>query len=243
MRILIIRHGDPDYKNDTLTEKGHREAALLADKLEKENIKYAYVSPMGRARHTAEYTLKRIGLQEEICPWLREFDCLIDRPDTKNKKRIPWDWLPEDWTNIDEFYNRDTWYTHPAMVGGDVGAAYENVISSFDALLARHGYVRQGKMYLAEQPNEDTIAFFCHFGLECVLLSHLTSMSPMILWHGFCALPSSVTTIYTEERRKGKASFRICGFGDISHLYAKGEAPSPSARFCETFDNPNERHD
>lgn len=30
MRILFIRHGDPDYLNDTLTEKGCREADLLA---------------------------------------------------------------------------------------------------------------------------------------------------------------------------------------------------------------------
>jgi formamidopyrimidine-DNA glycosylase len=36
MRILIIRHGDPDYEHDTLTEKGHREAKLLAEKLVKE---------------------------------------------------------------------------------------------------------------------------------------------------------------------------------------------------------------
>ena len=31
MRILLIRHGDPDYEHDTLTEKGRREAALLAE--------------------------------------------------------------------------------------------------------------------------------------------------------------------------------------------------------------------
>ena len=29
MRIIFVRHGDPDYEHDTLTEKGHREAALL----------------------------------------------------------------------------------------------------------------------------------------------------------------------------------------------------------------------
>ena len=39
MRILIIRHGDPDYEHDSLTEKGWREAALLADKLEKETLR------------------------------------------------------------------------------------------------------------------------------------------------------------------------------------------------------------
>ena len=32
MRLYIIRHGDPDYTTDTLTEKGQREApALLTD--------------------------------------------------------------------------------------------------------------------------------------------------------------------------------------------------------------------
>ena len=40
MRILIIRHGDPDYERDTLTEKGHREAQLLANRLGKEKIDY-----------------------------------------------------------------------------------------------------------------------------------------------------------------------------------------------------------
>ena len=42
MRILIIRHGDPDYEIDGLTEKGKREAALLAKRLEKEDITAVY---------------------------------------------------------------------------------------------------------------------------------------------------------------------------------------------------------
>ena len=33
MRIIFVRHGDPDYANDTLTEKGWREAALLAERV------------------------------------------------------------------------------------------------------------------------------------------------------------------------------------------------------------------
>ena len=44
MRLLIIRHGDPDYEADSLTEKGWREAELLADRMEKEKIDYFYVS-------------------------------------------------------------------------------------------------------------------------------------------------------------------------------------------------------
>ena len=30
MRLIFIRHGEPDYEHDSLTEKGWREAKLLA---------------------------------------------------------------------------------------------------------------------------------------------------------------------------------------------------------------------
>ena len=44
MRILIIRHGDPDYSIDSLTEKGFREVELLAKRLSKLNISDIYVA-------------------------------------------------------------------------------------------------------------------------------------------------------------------------------------------------------
>ena len=59
----------------------------------------------------------------------------------------------------------------------------------------------------------------------------------MPLWHGFVAPPASVTTIYTEEREQGIASFRVQSFGDISHLYAKDMEPSFAARFCECYED------
>lgn len=51
MRIIFIRHGDPDYVNDSLTEKGIREAELLAKRVAKwDNITQFYCSPLGRAK-------------------------------------------------------------------------------------------------------------------------------------------------------------------------------------------------
>lgn len=32
MKLFIIRHGDPDYTIDSLTEKGRKEAALAGGK-------------------------------------------------------------------------------------------------------------------------------------------------------------------------------------------------------------------
>lgn len=73
MQFLIIRHGDPDYVHDSLTEKGFREAELLARRLKKEGVDKIYVSPLGRAAATAAPTAKALGLAPETLQWLREF--------------------------------------------------------------------------------------------------------------------------------------------------------------------------
>ena len=109
MRILFIRHGDPDYANDTLTEKGRREASALAARAEALDMGECYVSPLGRAQATAEYSLKKLGKTAETLDWLQEFPAQIDleqaahlRPAYPNaekengiyKPRIVWDLIP-----------------------------------------------------------------------------------------------------------------------------------------------------
>lgn len=242
MKILIIRHADPDYEADSLTETGWKEARLLSERISKMDIQKFYVSPLGRAKDTASLTLKKMGREAQECEWLREFNPRIHRPDRENDS-IVWDWLPQDWTKVTEFYDKDAWLGDPVMQEGSVAEEYRWVTGSFDKLLAGHGYEREGNYYRAVRSNMDTIVFFCHFGLECVLLSHLLGISPMALWHGTCAAPSSVTTLVTEERRKGIASFRMSSYGDVAHLFAAGEQPSFAARFCECFENTQERHD
>ena len=238
MRILIIRHGDPDYANDTLTEKGHREAKLLAEKLKKEKIDFIYSSPLGRARHTCDYTARALGRENEVVEkeWLKEFGCPLTLPSGR-ERFIPWDMLPTEWADNPQMYDGDTWYKQDFYQEGDMERRVRFVYDGLDEVLASHGYKRDGKIYQTEQGNDLTIAFFCHFGLEMLLLSRLFNCSPIPLWHHFTALTSSVTTVYTEERRKGQAIFRCCGFGDTGHLYAGGETPSFAARFCEVYGN------
>lgn len=241
MKILIVRHADPDYSIDSLTHQGKKEAELLSQRLSKLNIKEFYVSPLGRAKATAAYTLNKLNRTAVECEWLKEFPCVINRPDKNNI--IAWDWLPGDWTTVKEFYSIDDWAKVSAMSDGNVLSEFKYVTEEFDKILEKHGYLRNQKIYKTISPNEDTIVLFCHFGVECVLLSHLLGISPMLLWHGFCAAPSSVTTIVSEERREGIAYFRVSSFGDISHLYSAGEEPSFAARFCETYNNLTQRHD
>lgn len=242
MKLIIIRHGDPDYSVDSLTEKGWREAKLLSERISCMDVKEFYTSPLGRAKDTASVTLKKLNREAIVLPWLREFNAPIIDEYTK-KERIPWDFLPGDWTRIPEYYDNQLWHTVPVMKAGHVYDEALKVFQGIDEILKKHGYEREGNLYRVVNPNTDTIVLFCHFGVQCVILSHLLGISPVLLWHGFCAAPTSVTTLVTEERRKGIAYFRMSSFGDISHLYAAGEQPAFSARFCETYDNWDERHD
>lgn len=257
MKLLIIRHGDPDYENDTLTEHGWLEAELTAKRISSLNVKDFYVSPLGRAQDTASCTLKAMNRTATTLDWLREFPAVIhigdnqalahaypDAHDTENGlfTKIVWDILPSYWTAHPEYYDRELWKTSEIAKQGDIVSCYNYVTENFDTLLASHGYERCGNYYKAVRPNRDTIVFFCHYGLECVLLSHLMGVSPFILWHSTVMAPTSVSTIYTEEREKGIAYFRAGQLGDISHLYTAGLEPSFSARFCETYDDFSERH-
>ena len=242
MKLLIIRHGEPDYRHDSLTEKGRREAECLAEYLYGQDLTYIYTSPYGRAKETASYTLEKLGLEAEELPWLKEFDKKIRRPDDRILKHIAWDWLPQDWTKDPRLYDKDRWMENERMAAAGIGEEYRQVTEGLDALLARHGYVRDGGIYRAERPNHDTVALFCHFGVESVMLSHLWGTSPAVVWQNTCARTSSVTTLVTEERRRGIALFRMLAFGETTHLYAGGEEPSFAARFCECHGD-DTRHD
>lgn len=244
MKILLIRHGDPNYENDSLTEKGKKEAAMLASRLINEKIDYAYVSPLGRARETAAPTLAAKGMEEICHDWLREFsDCRIVRPDLGGPSPVCWDWLPEDWTKYEDFYRYDKWFDQDNMAAADAWKYAKEVFDGIDELLAKHGYVHKGHVFEARRANDDTIALFCHFGVGCLIIGYLLGISPMPLWQGLVAAPTSVTTIVTEERREGTASFRMSCYGDTTHLYINNEKPSFAARFCEMYSNKDERHD
>lgn len=234
MKLLFIRHGDPDYEHDSLTEKGWREAELLADRITKLDVRDFYCSPLGRARDTAGVTLKRLHREATVYDWLREFPAYILDPDS-GEKRIVWDLMPSYWTEQADLYDKDKWCSAPIMKTGDTKEVFETVEKGIDTLLEQYGYRRHGMYYLTDRGNEDTIVFFCHLGVELAILSHLLGISATVLWHGFFVAPTSVTILATEERRKGEVYFRCKALGDTSHLYLGNEPISNSGFFQEMW--------
>ena len=234
MKILIVRHAEPDYAIDSLTEKGRREAELLSERLCRLDVKAFYVSPLGRAQDTAAYTLRRMNRTARTLPWLHEFrgHCYDEMA---GRDRICWDYRPRQWQPHALLYDPDRWLDDPLLQGGNVREIWEETVDGLDGVLAEHGFHRDGPVYRCENNQPDTLVFFCHFGVGAAMVAHLCNIPPMLLWQGFCMQPSSVTTLVTEERVKGEAVFRCMSLGDLSHLYAAGERHSTAGLYPECY--------
>ena len=234
MKILIIRHGEPDYPNNTLTEKGFREARELGERLGKVQIDNIYASPFNRAMYTAQPTADALGKDITVLDWLKEFQgrCISTADGTQV---IPWNQPPQVWTAKKEYYDIHTWEREEWMNSGDAVQQYEYVTGEFDKLLESHGYVRDGIIYHCKENSDKTIAFFCHFALGMTLVSRLCGISPVLLWQTMFLPTSSVTTFVTEERKKGEVVFKCMQLGDTSHLYANGSEVSKSGLYPEFY--------
>ncbi len=241
MRLIFIRHGEPDYSIDGLTVKGQKEAQLLSERTKDWNVSKFYCSPLGRARATAAPTLERFRAEADVQDWLQEFSYRIEDPVT-GQVHVPWDLMPEYFTNIPQFYDANTWMHTPLYeTNPQIAIKCKEVFDGLDSVLADYGYIRTGGYYLptgnAADPDEDetTLVFFCHLGVTCLCLSHLLNISPLVLWQGFYLAPSSVTILNCEKRMPGNAWFRIQTMGDVSHLLANKEPVSAMGAFSPVF--------
>ena len=193
MRLIFIRHAEPDYARNCLTKKGEREAEILAQRVgnwDKDTIRGIFVSPIARAQMTAAPSLKALSMEAETLPWLKEFMYETWSPRLL-RLHVPWDLPPEDFTTEDAFYDAVAWqeadfYTqNPELV-----PAYHDLQKELDKLLERYGYRRDGRMYecdpvLCAGDEDDALVFFCHFGITSFMLSHLLTVSPAVLCMNF----------------------------------------------------------
>lgn len=242
MRLIFIRHAEPDYARDSLTEAGFREAALLAKRVAQWPVDEFFVSPLGRAQDTARPSLAACGRTGVTLDWLEEFRCgAYQMPDREGKtKQVPWDFLPEYWTARPEFADRDRWTQLPVMqaMPQSVEARFAQVCGGIDGLLARYGYRREGGIYrvAADAKRDATLVFFCHLGTTGAVAGHLLNMAPPLLWQSFFLPPGSVTVLNTEEQTAGIAGFRCQVMGDTAHLRGTGEPVSAMGAFGPVFD-------
>ena len=237
MKIIIIRHAEPDYPNNTLTEKGFREAKYLGEYYKDAKFDAIYTSPLPRAKLTAAALAN--GKKVIVKQYLEEFwhPVNIDGDSTRHN----WDFYPEEIERHPEIYT-DEFLTSEIGKSANLKPLYDEVIKAFDETLKEHGYERRGGHYHAVNPNKDTIVFVCHLGMMSLLMSRLCHIPYTTIAQHFFAAPSGVTIFVSEERQQGYAQFRCREFGNLDHLKIKKEPHSKFGSFAETFDTEDEMH-
>lgn len=259
MKIIFVRHGDPDYKNDSLTEKGWREAKLLSDRICKWDITDFYCSPLGRAKDTASCSLEKMNRKARILEWTKEFYYPINDPVT-GRYGVPWDLVPSCWCNDPLMFLKEEWVHSNIMEQNpEIDEKYKEVCKNLDDLLYTYGYIREENFYRMpdkkevfitstqspdnlekiagrqSEEKETVIVIFCHLGAICIMLSHLLNIPFPLLVHGFFLPPTSLTVLSTEERWSNEAYFRVQSMGDVHHLLAGGEPVSDAGSFTNSF--------
>jgi broad specificity phosphatase PhoE len=218
MRLYIVRHADPDYERNTITPKGHIEAAALSERFKREGLDKIYSSPMGRAIHTAEYTANALSMGFDIQHWTHELENAFIEVKPWGHLMcidIPGEVLLENEENI----AHNSWHNNSYLTEINMKEKYEEIVSYSDSFLKEHGYERIGKKYKCVNPHREKIAVFCHGGFGLTWLAHLLQIPPTLMWSGFWLPPSSVTTVLFDERSQSCAVPRCIGLGDVSHLF------------------------
>ena len=230
MRLYIIRHADPDYANDTITERGHREARALGERMGQGRLDHLYVSPMGRAQATADYIAQAKGVTPVTLDWTRERgEWQIEQfYRGKAQRMCIWDVHGHRVRGNAHLPGHDDWQNHPPFNDPLLHRDYAEIVAESDALLARHGYVRDGHLYRAERPNRDALAVVCHGGFGLTWLAHLLALPLPLVYVGFTLPPASVTTLLFDEREgEGEVAGvpRCIAMGVTAHEPEPGHVP------------------
>lgn len=221
MRIIFVRHGEPDYANDCLTPTGRRQAEAAARRLAGEGITEIYASPCGRAAQTAAYTAALLKLPVTTLDFMREINW--GGPGIPHRGH-PWtlgDMLLE--AGFD--FAREDWREHPWFRENVATVQYGEIAARFDAFLETQGFRHEGRRFQCVADTDKTIALFSHGGSGACVLAHLLNLPfPYVC----SAMPYDFTSVIVLDfpARAGEYVFpRIDLFNDCAHIHRTGDGP------------------
>ena len=193
MRLILVRHGHPNYELDCLTPLGHRQAEAAADRLQREKIDVFYASSCGRAWETAEHAASRYGLSVTKLPFMREV--------TWGYNGQPNDPAGHPWDLVDRMIlegkplGDSQWQEIPPFRGNSICDNVNLIAEEFDKWLETLGYTREGEYYRAGENTAKTVALFSHGGSSNAVLAHIFNLPFPYVIQVFRADFTSITVL------------------------------------------------
>ena len=228
MLLFFVRHGDPDYVNDSLTPLGREQAEAVVVRMERCRPNRLFTSNRGRAIMTAMPTAARLGLEiEEKLEFLDEERAYRDMRCTDSAGKLEWAFNHREYQEL--FTTPEVramgrrWYEHPVFADHPTfGDCMKRVQEGTDAFLQRLGYRHDHERcaFVAERPNDDRVALFAHQGVGLVFLAALLDIPyPQMCTH-FDMAHTGLTVIHFKG--DGIVIPRVLQLSNDSHLFASG---------------------
>ena len=206
MRIIFIRHGEPDYEHDTLTETGFKQSQIVAQRLKDENIDEIWSSTNGRAVNSAKPTAELLGLPVKTVDFMREVTWGSKTGEKLFADGHPWD-IADEMARLGMDLNSPDWCTNRFFKDNKVVGCAETVSMGIDEWLEEHGYKRNGLYYehLIEEEYHRTVAFFCHGGSSSAAIAHIMNL-PFPYVCALLHMEFTGITILRMDRKKGSCT-------------------------------------
>ena len=224
MFLFYVRHGQPDYGRDGITEDGKKQAKAVAERLSLLGIDKIYSSTLGRAMETAQYTADKSGLPIVGVDFARE-DLAWKEFSTENEKgRV---WVHDDPSMVKKFLSPevsalgDEWYKSPLFKDTNFESGVKRVRKAVSGFLGELGYERDEEtgLIIAKRHLYDRVALFAHAGFSVSFMSDLLHIPyPVFCTRFFGCGVSSVTAFKFPDEGDGFIP-KTYTFGNDSHLY------------------------
>lgn len=226
MLLFYVRHGDPIYNPDSLTELGKKQADALVHRMKECNPDRIFASSNKRAIMTAEPTAKYLNKRIEILDWCNEGyaanEFIIEIEGTGRK------WCFSDY-NMKKIFNSDevrklgkNWYDYPAFENTLFKNGTQRVQAEVDQFMLSLGYKHDhvNNRYIAIRPNDDRIALFAHQGFGMIFLSCLLDIPYPLFSTHFDMGHSNLTVI--EFAGDDFVIPKALQVSNDSHIFASG---------------------
>lgn len=227
MLFFYLRHGDPIYDPDSLTENGKKQAEALSKRLALYGLDEIYSSSSTRAKMTAAPTCKLLGKQYTELDWCHERHAWDEMTATRADGSRHW--LFHDSENIKRIITPEVlalgekWYDAETFKGCDYEKGVKRIDRETDKFFASLGYVhdRERKLFRVEKGNDKRVALFAHQGFGALFLSSLLDIPYPFFCVRFDMTYSGMTVIAFDDI-DGVCVPKVLELSNDSHLYKEG---------------------
>lgn len=218
MKIIFVRHGHPNYKDDCLTELGHRHAEAAAERLKDEKIDAFYSSTCGRAVETAEHIANRFGAQVEQLEFMREISWRpVDPEEEFAHNGNPW-LITADMVAQGKSLTDPNWKEQYPFCRSKILQSFDKVEAGFDAWLEQFGYYREDEYYRVKGGSDKTVLLASHAGSSTVVMSHLLNLHPLVMFRGMGPNYTGITVVEISGEDGNLTFPSVDLFNDARHI-------------------------